>query len=99
MLTILDDSDAPVGVLWIAPLRDRPGSAFVYDIEIAEEHRGKGLGRAAMRAAEQTVSAAGFDSIGLSVFGYNTAARNLYDSLGYEVVATQMIKTLSAGER
>jgi len=36
----------------------------------------------------------GATAIGLNVFGYNTGAKELYDSLGYRVTATQMKKPL-----
>jgi GNAT superfamily N-acetyltransferase len=62
---------------------------------IEEEHRGKGYGRAAMLAAEQVVQAAGMTHIALNVFGFNTTARAMYDSLRYRVVSTQMTKPLA----
>jgi ribosomal protein S18 acetylase RimI-like enzyme len=97
LLTVIDQAGSPVGALWIGPHPQRPDAAYIYDIEIAEEHRGRGIGRAAMTAAEQVVTEAGISEIGLNVFGFNSTARNLYDSLGYRVVATQMTKTLSGG--
>ena len=94
LLTVFDAAGVEIGFLWIGPHRDRADVAYVYDIEIAEAHRGRGLGRAAMQAAEDLVRAAGIDEIGLNVFGSNERARHLYDSLGYHVVATQMTKKL-----
>jgi ribosomal protein S18 acetylase RimI-like enzyme len=94
LMTIRDGDDAVVGHLWVGPHPDRAGAAFVYDIEIDEGHRGHGLGRAAMLAAERLVAEAGIAEIGLSVFGFNEAAQRLYTSLGYRVLATQMAKKL-----
>jgi ribosomal protein S18 acetylase RimI-like enzyme len=91
--TVLAD-DEPVGVLWLARHPQRPDAAFVYDIVIDEAERGRGLGRAAMLAAEDLVRELGFGEIGLNVFGPNERARRMYDSLGYDVVATQMLKRL-----
>ncbi|WP_375491334.1 GNAT family N-acetyltransferase [uncultured Jatrophihabitans sp.] len=91
---VLDADETPVGILWLGPHRRRPGVAFVYDITLDEEHRGRGLGRAAMLAAEQAVRDSGTHTIGLNVFGFNDRARRLYDSLGYRVEATQMTKDL-----
>lgn len=84
-----------VGHLWIAP--SAPGSAdwWVFDVEIAEEHRGHGYGRAAMQLAETAAAAHGARTLGLNVFGYNTVARGLYESLGYETTAVQMRKPLA----
>lgn len=49
----------PVGVLWIGLTHPRrvPDTAFLYDIEIAPEHRGEGYGRALLAAAEDAVRA------------------------------------------
>lgn len=82
----------PVGALWLA--ERAPGDWFVYDIEIEEASRGRGLGRAAMLAAEGYVRDRGGATIGLSVFGFNDAAQGLYRSLGYSVIAMAMTKTL-----
>ncbi|PZR51643.1 hypothetical protein DNL40_15330 [Xylanimonas oleitrophica] len=76
------------GVLWLG-LRP-PSAAFVYDVHLRPEHRGRGLGRATMRAAAAWCREAGLDVLGLNVFGHNTVARSLYDSLGYRVVVEEM---------
>jgi ribosomal protein S18 acetylase RimI-like enzyme len=94
LLMILDDSGADVGALWIGPHPDRADAVYIYDIEINEAHRGRGLGRAAMVAAEALARDAGCQEIGLTVDGYNATARQLYDSLGYRVDTTRMIKTI-----
>jgi len=61
-------------------------------VAIEEEFRGRGLGRATMLAAESYVATNGGRRLALNVFGYNTVARALYDSLDYEVVAIAMRK-------
>jgi ribosomal protein S18 acetylase RimI-like enzyme len=38
------------------------------------------------------VRSRGMTSLGLNVFGQNTVARGLYESLGYDVTALQMKK-------
>ena len=85
----------PVGHLWVALERRRgfPG-AWIYAIEIAPDQRGKGYGRALLLAAEQATARRGVGTIGLNVFGPNTAARNLYESAGYEIASLQMHKEL-----
>lgn len=85
---------ADVGWLWLGPPPNGSSGLWVYDIEIDEEHRGEGLGRAVMLAAEQVVRESGYDHLGLNVFGWNSRAESLYRSLGYEVVSTQMRKPL-----
>ena len=94
LMTIVDATGAEVGALWLGPHPQRAEVAFGYDIEINPEHRGRGLGRAAMLAAEQLARQAGFTELALNVFGFNDPARRLYDSLGYRVVSTQMTKRL-----
>ena len=99
VLKIVDGADgSDVGTLWIGPHPRRPGAAYVFDIEVDAAQRGRGLGRASMLAAEHLVGEAGITEIGLNVFGFNERARRLYDSLGYRVVATQMTKSVAAGE-
>jgi ribosomal protein S18 acetylase RimI-like enzyme len=84
-----------VGVLWIGrSLGGDEDTWFVFYVEIDEAHRGQGLGREAMLAAEAWASSHGGSRIALNVFGPNTVARELYDSLGYQVLATGMYKDL-----
>lgn len=84
-----------VGVLWVA-LDRRPGEAWIYDIEVNQEYRGKGYGRALLQAAEQEAAQHGSKAIGLNVFGTNTVARQLYESAGYQITAMNMRKELGA---
>jgi ribosomal protein S18 acetylase RimI-like enzyme len=89
---VLTDDEQPVGWLWLAPAG--ADSLFVYDVEIDEPHRGRGMGRAAMLAAEDVARAAGHRFVRLNVFGWNTSAQALYRSLGYRTDAIQMSKPL-----
>ena len=86
----------PVGWLWLAvpsPAAD-PAMAWVNNVEVDEEFRGRGYGRQAMLLAEEEAAAQGMTSVGLNVHGQNMVARGLYDSLGYQVTAQQMKKVL-----
>jgi len=90
-------SEAPaevVGFLWIAPQSEGSDAWWVFDIAVEENHRGAGYGRAAMQLAEKAAAEHGASTLGLNVFGYNTVARGLYDSLGYETTAVQMRKAV-----
>ncbi|MDJ0323803.1 GNAT family N-acetyltransferase [Cryobacterium sp. PH31-AA6] len=89
------DGDEPVGYLWIGPQPNRPDAWWVFDVEILPALRGKGFGRQAMLLGESEARRLGATSIGLNVFGYNTNARGLYESLGYEATAIQMSKSLT----
>jgi ribosomal protein S18 acetylase RimI-like enzyme len=84
-----------VGVVWVALNRDRPGAAWIYDIEVHPQHRGKGYGRALLQAAEHYSARHGATEIGLNVFGPNAVARSLYESSGYEITAINMRKRLA----
>jgi ribosomal protein S18 acetylase RimI-like enzyme len=85
----------PIGVLWMGrPFGGQADTWFVFYVEVDEAHRGQGLGRAAMEAAEAWTLAHGGSRIGLNVFCPNTIARSLYDSLGFQVMATAMYKDL-----
>jgi len=70
----------------------RRDMAWVNDVEVDPEYRGRGYGRAAMLLAEREARVRGMTSLGLNVHGQNTVARSLYDSLGYQVTAQQMRK-------
>ena len=83
-----------VGWLWLGPPPSGGSGLYVFDVEVDEEHRGEGLGRAIMLAAEQVARQSGNDRLGLNVFGWNHRAESLYRSLGYEVMSTQMSKRL-----
>jgi ribosomal protein S18 acetylase RimI-like enzyme len=90
------DTDEPVGWIWLAlpQALERPDTAWVYNVQIDVEHRGKGYGRALMLAAEEELVRQGVSRLGLNVFGYNKPAVRLYESLGFEITAQQMAKPL-----
>ncbi len=90
---VADDAGAAVGSLWVwvEPGSDR---AFIYDIAIAPERRGKGLGSATLDLLDAWARAAGVTSIELSVFGDNAVAQALYRKHGYRVDTIAMSKRL-----
>ncbi|MFI6821341.1 GNAT family N-acetyltransferase [Micromonospora sp. NPDC050187] len=94
-LWIAYDGDTEVGMLWlhVEPKSDGP-HAFVFDIEVRQDVRRKGYGRAILETAEEWCRARDVVSIGLSVFGFNLAARSLYEQLGFETTSLQMRKHL-----
>ena len=84
-----------VGQLWLASkVRDGKREWSIFDIETFTQFRGQGFGRAIMLAAEEYVRTAGGDAISLSVFGNNSVARNLYESLDYQPLRIGMKKSL-----
>ncbi len=84
-----------VGTLWLSDRSPQSlGEWYIYDIVIEESHRGKGLGRLTMLAAEDFVAAHGGTRLALNVFGQNRVARNLYESMDYQVRSARMFKDL-----
>ena len=84
-----------VGKLWLATKElDAETEWFVYDVETVSDFRGKGFGREIMKAAEKYVLDSGGSAISLSVFGNNSIARKLYESLEYETVRLELKKKL-----
>jgi len=84
-----------VGAIWIAERDDASGPlAYVYDVRIDADQRGKGYGRAVMEAVEAEVRALGLTRIQLHVHGNNTTARTLYGSAGYTETNVVMVKQL-----
>lgn len=68
--------------------------AFILDVIIEEEHRGRGLGRKMMELLEEKIREQGLGRVGLHVFGYNEPAIRLYRSLGYATTDLVMEKEL-----
>ncbi|MDQ0893846.1 GNAT family N-acetyltransferase [Agromyces ramosus] len=88
---VVDDDDA--GWLWIGPSND-PSAWWVWDIEVHEAFRRRGIGRATMLLAEDVARSQGASAIRLNVFAYNHDAIRLYDSLGYETASMYKQKRL-----
>ncbi|MGD2176714.1 MAG: GNAT family N-acetyltransferase [Anaerolineae bacterium] len=88
---------SPAGFVWVA----RTHNDFTGQLEasllnqyVAERHRGQGLGRCLMEAAEEWARKQGLPRISLSVGAHNTLAQRLYESLGYQVETLRMTKPL-----
>ena len=72
----------------------RPTGVWLYEIELDEAARGRGLGREAMIEFEARARDLGAEKLALNVFGGNEVARSLYRSLGYVEESVQMGKRL-----
>jgi GNAT superfamily N-acetyltransferase len=85
---VVDAAGERVGAVWLG-LRP-PAAAFVYDVHLRPEARGRGLGRAAMEAAAAWCRTQGIRVLGANVQGSNVAARAMYESLGYRPVVEEL---------
>jgi RimJ/RimL family protein N-acetyltransferase len=85
----------PVGVLWIEEKQKPQPFAFIYNIEIYPPFRRRGFALQAMTRLEEEARRLQLGSIRLHVFGHNTAARPLYEKLGYEPTNINMFKRLT----
>jgi GNAT superfamily N-acetyltransferase len=93
LLLVAENAGAgAVGAAWVA--LDRV-TAWLVEIDIHPEHRGKGYGRALLAAVERESARRGATALGLNVFGPNAAARRLYETSGYQITALQMRKELA----
>ncbi|MFG2719893.1 GNAT family N-acetyltransferase [Streptomyces sp. NPDC048416] len=91
---VLEAAGCAVGTVWVSPAPPPAQGAYVYDVRVADEHRGRGHGRALMLLAEQVALAEGQDTLGLHVFADNTPALRLYESLGYRATRRHHFKQL-----
>lgn len=100
VLLVAEDEGRIVGICGIFRLA-RLAASHVADlgVTVAASHRGRGLGRALMLAAEDWARAQGIERITLSVFADNHNARGLYESLGYAVEGTRRDQYRLAGRR
>lgn len=56
---------------------------FIWDISVAEDARGQGIGQALLDAADREAQAAGIGEVRLFVLEANTRARRIYEEAGY----------------
>ncbi|WP_185233433.1 GNAT family N-acetyltransferase [Teredinibacter franksiae] len=93
---ISKNRDCSVGILWVA-VEENYGikTAFIYDIEVKKAYRRKGYARSALIELERFANDLNIHNIGLHVFRQNRSAQALYNSLGYNVVSTNMVKSIA----
>ncbi len=74
------------GFIWFGGLSDlKDNEIFLYQIILAEDQRGKGLGRKFLTLIHKELKKMGYKKIFLNVMKRNFA-KDLYSSLGYQVV-------------
>lgn len=79
------------GCLWLGQSVDQltgVPQAYVYLIYVDPAYRRQGLGRQLMAHARKWAAEQGYNQLSLQVFNKNEAACELYNSLGYQPIAT-----------
>lgn len=101
---LLSDKNEEIGFLWYCLRKidelEEKDIIFICDVKIFEVYRGQGYGRALMEYVEAETRNHNLDKIILNVFDKNEVAKNLYTSMGYEVIhegigSAAMLKNLS----
>lgn len=83
-----DDSGRRVGWIWLGPVpmpEAPPSTRWLFNIVVEEKLRGRGFGRALLRATEAHVAATGRTELAFNVFRWNAVALALYTSAGYRI--------------
>lgn len=83
-----------VGTIWYEIREKAIREAYLWDIFLGEDERGKGYGKQAMTELQAMAEREGARRIQLNVFGYNTIAKNMYLKLGYREAAITMMKSI-----
>ncbi|MEU5564736.1 GNAT family N-acetyltransferase [Micromonospora musae] len=105
LLRVARVGDVQVGWIWVtlpgaAGASDAlagSGRAWIHNIEVDPEQRGRGYARRMIQLIEAELAGLGVTELGLNVFGTNSVAIGLYESLGFHVTAQQMAKRLDVG--
>ena len=77
------------------PEDDPAEYGYVSDLVVSARHRGRGIGRALLRAAEARARQAGVDTLRVSVKAGNTSALSLYSVEGFENSEIDLEKRLA----
>jgi ribosomal protein S18 acetylase RimI-like enzyme len=90
--------DRLLGGVWAAVQGpDRAGEAWIFFLWVDPSVRRQGLARRLVEATATRVREQGATDLALNVFGDNTGAIALYESLGFGVVTQQMSRSLTHG--
>ncbi len=89
-----DERGAPLGFVHLHPAPDLGGGmrAHVSDLAVAEEARGRGVGRVLIEAAEKWARDHGFSVLGLNAIATNEAALRFYERLGFGRDTVTLVK-------
>jgi ribosomal protein S18 acetylase RimI-like enzyme len=70
--------------------------AYISDLIVVADYRGRGWGRALLQQAEDYAMAQGATMLSIGVLAENTGARKLYDNFGFRENQVEFLKPLNA---
>lgn len=86
-------SGLAIGHVWIKVEEGLGGrTGFIYAIYLEPDFRGRGFGKATMRALDLEAGRLGLRALALHVFFANKVALHLYESSGYQTRSLNMVK-------
>ncbi len=90
-LYIIQEDDMPIGFLHIGY---RGGNvAWIEDVFVAEDYRGKGVGTQAITEAEKIIRGKpGYTAVCMDVAPRNSSALHLYRELGYDTLSIVTVR-------
>lgn len=92
---IKDNQGEAHGYLWFGEREENNyKKIFIYDIFVEEVDRGQGYGKSMLIWLENETKKLDLLEISLHVLGYNHIARELYESMGFEITNIYMAKKL-----
>jgi len=94
MVVLSRSTGEGIGAVWLKVEGGARPSGFIYDIFLEEPYRGKGYGKATLRALEAFARENGLKALLLHVFAHNPVAIHLYQGAGFEVKSMNMEKVL-----
>jgi len=95
LFILCDGKNERKGILWMGMSRDQftcEDTGYLLGLFVSPELRGKGLGKALIRCAEEWCRVKDLTLLTLNVGSTNSAVKRIYDKLGFEERSTVMRK-------
>lgn len=89
------DNGEDCGYVWVGPVAGHGTSCYIYFLEVAQAHRGEGVGRFLLDGVEDWARERGYDDMNLNVFASNYVAHDLYVQSGFTSSSKYMRKHVS----
>lgn len=93
LAVIAEDGQTELGGIWYMENTENK-DAYIFQILIYEEYRGKGFGKAALDQFHEICKREGLHKVSLSVFGWNHLAFEMYKKANYKITRILMRKLL-----